>query len=244
MRREQKTDPRVTIRIIHDCNFRCRRCSTFSAPGRNGRMRLPSFRRSINILAREQFRGTVNISGGEPTLHPRLSEMLRYASKMLPHSDIVVFTNGSWVGTKNWKYTLNGLLAGPNVIVNYSLDRQHAEGASRAAGKEMETALFDRARQFVRVCRGNFRIAFKGTQQEAEKYLRPLGKVPIYLIQFQKNPARRPKKAGVFAIEVNQQNRVEVFLTLGHIPRREPIGGLEMLTAALHWNREACRDAR
>jgi hypothetical protein len=204
-------------------------------------MRLAQFQRAINILARERFHGVVTISGGEPTLHPRLPDMIRYASTQLPQATVLVFTNGSWLGNPNWKRVLRRLLPGPNVVINYSFDRQHVEGASRAAGEKMEAALFDRARRFVRATpRTRFRIAFKGTQREAERFLRPLGKVPLYLIKFQKNPARRPKRLGVFAVEVNRHNQVEVFPTLGHIPRGESLGGLETLSRALQLNREAC----
>jgi hypothetical protein len=240
-----KPEPRVTIRIIHDCTFHCRRCSTFSAPGRSGRMRLSQFQRAINILAREQFRGVVTISGGEPTLHPRLPDMIRYASTQLPQATVLVFTNGSWLGNPNWKRVLRHLLAGPNVVINYSFDRQHVEGALRAAGEKMKAALFDRAQRFVRATPpARFRIAFKGTRREARQFLRPLGNVPLYLIKFQKNPARRPKRLGVFAVEVNRRGRVEVFPTLGHIPHGESLGGLETLPRALQLNREACHRVR
>ncbi|MBM3858044.1 MAG: radical SAM protein [Verrucomicrobia bacterium] len=247
MKRKQNIDPdpRVTIRVIHDCNFHCPRCSTFSVPGHPARMRLPQFRRAINILVREKFHGALTISGGEPTLHPRLPDMIRYASTQLPQSTLIVFTNGSWVGAKNWKRALRGLLGGPNVVIHYSFDRQHVEGASRAAGADMKTALFDRARQFVRATPpSRFRMAFKGALPEAKQFLHPLGHVPIYLIHFEKQPARRRKKPGVLAVEVSRDNRMEVFPTLGHIPRGESLGGLETLAEALQWNRKALRDAR
>jgi hypothetical protein len=242
-------DPRITIRLIHDCNFRCARCSTFSGPGRSGRMRMADFSRTIDLLAGEGFHGTINVSGGETTLHPRLADMLRIAAERLPRSTVTVFTNGSWVGRRNWERRLRALAAGPNVIINYSLDRQHVEGARRMSPgrsiEDVETELFDRARRFVDACRQipgiRFRFAFKGTAREAARYLRRLGEVPIYLIQFQKFPARRPKTPGVAAVEVDRTNRVLVFPTLGHIPRGEALGGLDTLRAALQFNREAIR---
>jgi len=210
-------------------------------------MRMADFSRAIDILANEGFHGTINVSGGETTLHPRLADMLRLASGRLPRSTITVFTNGSWVGRRNWERRLRALSAGPNVIINYSLDRQHVEGAWRVAQgrpiEEVEAELFDRARRFVDACRQvpavPFRFAFKGTRRQAGAYLRRLGDVPVYLIQFQRFPARRPKTPGVAAVEVNRANRVLVFPTLGHIPRGEALGGLETLRAALQFNRDA-----
>lgn len=244
-------EPRATIRILHDCNFRCARCSTWSGPGRQGRMRLDHFKRAVDRLASERFHGTLTLSGGETTLHPRLPEMLAYAGRRLPHSEVVVFTNGTWVGSHHWKRYLRQLLCAPNVFVHYSLDRQHVEGAARAAGggspAEVEAALFARARAFVQACRtmhGNFRIAHKGTRKEADGYLGPLGPVPIYTIAFQRNPRRRRKTPGVFAIEVNRHDRVEVFPTLGHIPRGESLGGLETIAQALRRSRLAMRKDR
>lgn len=128
-----------------------------------------------------------------------------------------------------------------------ALPRRAARVAAGRSPAEVEATLFARARAFVRACRdigGRFRIAYKGTRPEAAAYLRPLGSVPIHTIAFQRNPRRRRKVPGVFAIEVNRHERVEVFPTLGHIPRGEALGGLETIAEALRQSRAAVRKER
>ena len=85
----------------------------------------------------------------------------------------------------------------------------------------------------------NFDFAFKGSLEEGRAYTRELGEVPLYLIRFRPFPAERPKEPGFFAIDVDEENRPEVYLTLGHIPAHESFGGLDTLAAALEINRKA-----
>ena len=245
-------DPKISIRILHRCVFRCPACSTFSGPDLRGLMSPEDFRRVIDFLAVEGFQDQLNISGGEPTLHLSLEEMLTYAAQHLARARIAVFTNGYWVGAPGWRKRLRGLLAGPNLLVRFSLDRQHAEGAVLAKSptpdeqlvRTMELERLDQARLFLEACRElgavpgvNFDFAFKGSLQEGRRYTTDLGEVPLYLIRFRPNPSARPKQYGFLAIDVDEHNRVSVYPTLGHIPTGEPLGGPETLPEALAMNR-------
>lgn len=245
-------EPKLTIRIIGRCNFRCPACSTFSSPERKGIMRLVDFKEAIDILVNECFQGVVNISGGETTLHPNLAEMVSYASNRLSNARIVIFTNGYWIGRPRWRQKLSHLLVGKNVLIRFSLDRQHAEGAVLASGtsfnessiREIESARFKKARAFLEACLMeralpsiHFDFAFKGTRKEAKAYMFGLDEVPLYLIQFQKDPVRRSRKMGYFAIDLDENNHALVYLTLGHISADESLGGIENLSAALRMNR-------
>ena len=193
----------------------------------------------------------LNISGGEPTLHPKLVTMVRNVSESLPEAKIIVFTNGSWIGQPWWRKKLEKLMAGPNVLIRFSLDRQHAEGALKASAlsgrdglREIERARFEQARAFRDACLSlgakpgvGFDFAFKGTMDEARAYMASLGNPPVYLITFQKKPAKRTKKFGYFAIDIDSEGRPSVYPTLGHIPGGEAIGGIEELPTALRMNR-------
>ena len=249
--------PKISIRILHRCVFRCPSCSTFSGPDRRGLISSEDFRRVIDCLAVEDFRGQLNISGGEPTLHPALEEMLRYASQRLEKARIAIFTNGYWVGSPGWRKRLRGLLAGPNLLVRFSLDRQHAEGAVLAKSptlderlvSEMELKRLAQARLFLEVCREleatpgiNFDFAFKGSPEDGRRYTKDLGEVPLYLIRFRPNPSDRPKQSGFLAVDVDEHNRVWVYPTLGHIPAGEPLGGVETLGEALTINRQHVKE--
>jgi hypothetical protein len=220
-------------------------------------MHSSDFRRIIDILTKESFRGVLNISGGEPTLHPDLPAMLAYCSMRLRDARIVVFTNGHWVGNPRWQATLKGLFAGRNILVRFSLDRQHAEGAALASGytdeqilREIEVSRFWKAHAFFDACVAeglipgeHFDFAFKGSAEEAGGYLSTLGEAPVYLIRFQKDPANRQKELGYFAVDLSEDGQPLVFLTLGHIPSGESLGGIENLPEALEINRKALLDA-
>jgi uncharacterized Fe-S cluster-containing radical SAM superfamily protein len=248
------SDPKITFRILRRCNFLCPACSTFSDDRRKGVMSFADFKRAIDILAREKFCGVVNLSGGEPTLHPDHSDFIAYASGRLPGARIVSFTNGQWVGLPHWRQRLKRLLANRNVVVRFSHDRQHSEGAAfalrRSAGKryvdEIEKSRFNKALMFLNACLEegaepgkNFDFAFKGSEEEARKYMHELGEVPLYLIKFQKDPVHRPKKWGYFALDVNEDNAILLYPTLGHIPAGESLPGMEHLPKVLKMNRDA-----
>jgi hypothetical protein len=247
-------DPRLTVRVIGRCTFRCQACSTFSSPERKGLLSPEDFGCVVGILAENDFSGTLHLSGGEPTLHPALSDMISLASRTLLSSRVVVFTNGEWVGSLGWRARLKSLFAGPNVLVRFSLDKQHVEGRARAllgaptpeSLAASEGDLFDKARSFLTACMeegarpgANFDLAFKGTAAEGKAYLAPLGDVPVYPILFIKDPARRPKQVGVMAVDLDKDGRALVYPTLGHIPAGEALGGLDTLPEALRMNREA-----
>lgn len=246
-------EPKLTIRIIGRCNFRCPVCSTFSSPKRKGIMRLVDFKKAVDTLSLERFHGVVNISGGEPTLHPRLAEMVSYASKRLADAIVVIFTNGHWVGRPHWRKKLRRMLVGTNVLVRFSLDRQHAQGQvladiisfSESRVKEIELFRLKKAHAFLNACLlegaipgRHFDFAFKGSKEESRKYMSDLGDVPLYLIRFQKDPVHRAKRMGYFATDLDENNNVLVYPTLGHIPTGESLGGIEKLSVALRMNRK------
>jgi len=250
----ENREPKLTIRIIGRCCFRGPGCSAFSGPERPGLLSLAHFRQITRLLAKDKFHGVLNISGGETTLHPHLLKIVSIASGALPGARIVVFTNGDWVGHQGWRSLLKSLLQYPNVLVRFSLDKEHAQGKARAqAGSaraervaNIEEERLEKARLFLEVCRKeggkpgvNYDFAFKGTRAKGRTYMATLGDVPIYPLLFQRNPSRRPKKMGFLAVCPDRQNRPQVFLTLGHLSREEPLGGLDQLPLALAQNREA-----
>ena len=249
-------EPKLTIRIIGRCGFRCPDCSAFSGPERPGLLSISHFRQIISLLVKHDFHGALNISGGETTFHPQLLKIVSLASRHLPRARIVVFTNGDWVGRQRWRSLLKSLLKYPNVLVRFSLDKEHAEGKARAVSgsagaervAEIEKERLGKARLFLEACRIegarpglNYDFAFKGTISEGQAYMASMGDVPIYPLFFQRNPAKRPKQMGFLAVDFDRQGRPLVFLTLGHLSREEPMGDLDQLPLALAQNREALK---
>lgn len=80
--------------IIDECNMQCPVCFADSGPGRGGARSLAEVERMLEtLLASEQRPDLVQVSGGEPTLHPQLMEILRRL-KASPIRHLMLNTNG------------------------------------------------------------------------------------------------------------------------------------------------------
>ena len=81
----------VNYHLIKACNDRCSFCfATFRDVRRH--LPLPEVREVVRLLA-EAGAEKINFAGGEPTLHPHLPELIRYASGLGVTTSIV--TNGA-----------------------------------------------------------------------------------------------------------------------------------------------------
>jgi uncharacterized radical SAM superfamily Fe-S cluster-containing enzyme len=82
------------VEITDHCNLRCPICYAESGPHRPGFRDLATVERMLDaIVANEGEPDVVQISGGEPTLHPQFFEMLD-AAKARPIRHLMVNTNG------------------------------------------------------------------------------------------------------------------------------------------------------
>ena len=80
--------------IINECNMQCPVCFANSAPGKGNARSLEQIEVMLQtLLASEQQPDLVQISGGEPTLHPQLMPILRRL-KNSPIRHLMLNTNG------------------------------------------------------------------------------------------------------------------------------------------------------
>jgi 7,8-dihydro-6-hydroxymethylpterin dimethyltransferase len=80
--------------IIDECNMQCPVCFADSAPGRGKARSMADIERMLEtILASEAVPDLVQVSGGEPTLHPELIEILQRL-KASPIRHLMLNTNG------------------------------------------------------------------------------------------------------------------------------------------------------
>jgi len=80
--------------IIDECNLRCPVCFAGSAPGRGGERSLEDVEAMLaTLLASEAEPDLVQVSGGEPTLHPQILTILRRL-KQAPIRHLMLNTNG------------------------------------------------------------------------------------------------------------------------------------------------------
>ncbi|MCA9130455.1 MAG: radical SAM protein [Planctomycetales bacterium] len=81
------------IEITDGCNLTCPMCYAGSAPGRQAKS-VDDIKRAIDALVAAEGRAEViQLSGGEPTLHPHLLEIVDYALKQ-PVDYVMINTNG------------------------------------------------------------------------------------------------------------------------------------------------------
>ncbi|MBX7106172.1 MAG: radical SAM protein [Gemmataceae bacterium] len=81
------------IEIATNCNLACPLCFAESGPGGTF-IDMPTYQRMVDrFVAMEGSPDVIQLSGGEPTLHPELIPMLRYAYER-PIAAVMINTNG------------------------------------------------------------------------------------------------------------------------------------------------------
>lgn len=92
------------IEITDRCNLKCPTCYANSAPGYGRHRTLEEVKQMLDtIVENEREPDVVQISGGEPTVHPQLFEILDY-TKTLPIKHVMLNTNGVRIA-KDFKFT-------------------------------------------------------------------------------------------------------------------------------------------
>lgn len=82
------------IEVNEHCNLTCPVCFASSSPQRDGTKTLAEIERMLDALVESEGEpDLVQISGGEPTLHPQIIEILR-AAKARPIRHLMLNTNG------------------------------------------------------------------------------------------------------------------------------------------------------
>src|SRR5262249_39404135 len=81
------------VEITSSCNLTCPMCYASSAPG-GKHLSVEDVKRAIDRLVEVEGRPEIlQLSGGEPTLHPRFAEILDYALSR-PIDYVMINTNG------------------------------------------------------------------------------------------------------------------------------------------------------
>lgn len=86
---------RTELIITSLCNFKCPYCRGTDINGSQGHMELKEIKEVINTLASEGVQN-IRFSGGEPTIHPDIKEIVRYTKTTCKGvKNIAISTNGS-----------------------------------------------------------------------------------------------------------------------------------------------------
>jgi Predicted Fe-S oxidoreductases len=119
----------LEIHLVHGCNLTCESCSHYSNQGHKGILSLQEAERWM-LLWKERIQPmTFSLLGGEPTLHPDLSDFVVLARKHWPKARLRLVTNGFFLHRHR---TLPALLQrDPDACIEFSIHHQAPEYLER-----------------------------------------------------------------------------------------------------------------
>src|SRR6266404_3518576 len=87
------------LEIIDDCNMRCPTCIAGSFPGAGNGKSIEEIERMLDTIVESEGQpDLVMVSGGEPTIHPQILEILRRV-KERPIKHFMLITNGRLIAS-------------------------------------------------------------------------------------------------------------------------------------------------
>lgn len=84
----------LELHVTHACNLTCESCSHYSNQGHKGLLTLEDAERWMEPWSRRLRPKTFSLLGGEPTIHPQLTDFIPLTRRLWPHSEIRLVTNG------------------------------------------------------------------------------------------------------------------------------------------------------
>jgi len=114
------------IEITDRCNLTCPTCYASSSPTYGRHRTLDEVKRMFNIVVENEGEpDIVQISGGEPTIHPQFFEILDYA-KTLPIRHIMINTNGIKIANDHkFVKRLNEYMHGIEIYLQFDSFKQN-----------------------------------------------------------------------------------------------------------------------
>ena len=84
----------LEMHVVHSCNLTCESCSHYSNQGHKGIVSLDEADRWMKLWNGRLSPRRLSLLGGEPTIHPNLTEFVALARKNWPHAHLRLVTNG------------------------------------------------------------------------------------------------------------------------------------------------------
>ena len=124
------------IEVTDRCNLTCPTCYASSSPGYGRHRTLDEIKKMLDtIVANEIEPDVVQISGGEPTIHPQFFEILDYA-KQLPIRHLMVNTNGIRIA-KDIEFTRRLASYMPDFEIYLQFDSLRPEVLEKLRGQDL-----------------------------------------------------------------------------------------------------------
>lgn len=87
--------PLLDVHILDHCNLKCNHCAHYCHLIKEENfLSVEQLEQDMCELSKKIFFRIIRLMGGEPLLHPKLSDMLKLTRKYYPYTDIRIVTNG------------------------------------------------------------------------------------------------------------------------------------------------------
>ena len=120
----------ATINVTTSCNLKCDYC--FMQPLTNQHMKIEDFKHVLKGLQSQQV-FFINISGGEPFAHPKITQILNLAHKSFDH--VMVLSNGTLLKKRHEQSIREIIESGRQYTTQISLDALDTLTNDRTRGK-------------------------------------------------------------------------------------------------------------
>lgn len=128
----------TVVEITDRCNLTCPTCYAGSSPTHGRHRTLEEVKKMLDaVVANEREPDVIQISGGEPTLHPQLFEILDYA-KSLPIKHLMLNTNGIEI-SKNFEFAKRLASYAPDFEIYLQFDSFRNEVLQSMRGANLVT---------------------------------------------------------------------------------------------------------
>lgn len=107
-RHKKRTVMKIDIPVVEHCNLGCKGCTAFSPLAKEEFLDYGQYCDDMRTLAKltNHKLSQITFTGGEPMLHPRFGDMLKFARELYPNAEIEFMTNGILIPSQTdefWK---------------------------------------------------------------------------------------------------------------------------------------------
>jgi len=113
----------IEYEIVDHCNLACENCSHFSYLKPKKFVSLDNFEADLKAITNKFTLNRFTLIGGEPTLHPKLIELIKLAKTYLNNTELRIATNGiKLINKSDIFYKLLNLLNVRIILSKYNLN--------------------------------------------------------------------------------------------------------------------------
>lgn len=130
---------KIDIHLTDHCNLNCKGCTHFSPLSEEFYLKIEDFNKDITRMA-QLSKGRIKfifLLGGEPLLHPSVTEFFSIARELFPKTRIVIITNGILLNKQEnsfWQACKDSDIELWVSDYSLTLDYKAAEAAAREYG--------------------------------------------------------------------------------------------------------------